>query len=278
MGTKIVLTGIILFHFIIFSHAEYRSNLYLFEQATLPLQFDFSEITDSTYIHVDSNIITSDVFISFYQFPGILSSPFGIYYYGNVDFYYKYGWWLDKDSIDIYKNRGDSIIRNLNIVAPQDGYTDTLEYPHDSLQSRLYIVKTSENQHALFILVANYYGGLDRQQFYWALQTDSCGIFQNNTLVKKGCDNKVSTRKYKIIQSPDSFIICSLLPYTSRLQVSVFDMRGKDVASFEQYGKNHIVIKNTKLSKGCYILKVQINKSVIDCRSIIIVSTLQGAR
>jgi hypothetical protein len=257
MGNRIVLTGVILFTFTAFSPAEYRSNLYLFEQATQPLKFDFSEITDSTYTHADSIIKTADLLLSYYTQPGILYSPGGIYYYGSIGFYYKYGWWFDKDSIDIYKNRGDSLIWDLNITAPQSGYTDTITFDRDSLPSRLYIVKTSENQHALFILVANYYGGLDRQQFYWALQTDGSGVFQKDTPVKPGSLKSISQRYCKVIQTANNITVYSLFPDTRLLQVSVFDMRGREVVRIDQYDKDHLVINNTKLSKGCFILKVQ---------------------
>ena len=253
--------------------AEYRSNLYLFVQSmyTPPIQFDFSEITDSSFEHHDSNIVQADVYVSIYTSPMFIASPYGVYCYGDVDFFYNEGWWLDPDSIAIYKEKGDSIIWGFNITAPQNGYQDTIRVPTlDSVKSRIFIVKTSEEQHALFILVAVYIGALERYQFYWALQTDSSGIFQEQSYNKFTLSKNGKNGLFRVTQTNTDIVVTSLIPKPSPGSLSLYNIKGKEVYSIDNNHSNKISINKSNLSKGCYILQVKTGRNFSDCYNIII--------
>ena len=87
---KLIFTSYLLISFLYPVNAEYRSSLYLFvyPNFTPPIQFDFSEITDTTYTHSDSNIVQADVLVNLYTFPNFITSQYGVYDYGKIDFYY----------------------------------------------------------------------------------------------------------------------------------------------------------------------------------------------
>ncbi len=264
---KVIVTSVIIFAAIHSLNAEYRSNLYLFEQTyyTPPEQFDFSEITDSTLHHYDSNVVSADVFISHGEKDTIFS-PYGVYCYGDINFYHINGWWFNTDSIEIYKNKGDSIIWEASIIAPQDGYTDTIIKP--SYNTLLFIVKTSENQHALFILVANYVGGLNREQYYWALQTDGSGIFQKETSLKHNKSSAHNKNVY-ITQTKNSIIVNSLTKPSVISNVKLFDMKGRVVYTCGRSTSNQLCISKSGLSGGCYFIKLYTDKKVVIHRVLI---------
>ena len=269
---KLIFTSYLLLSFLYAVNAEYRSNLYLFvyPNFTLPIQFDFSEITDSTYEHHDSSIVQADVFVNLYTFPNFITSPYGVYNYGKVDFYYlSQGWWMDQDSIVIYTAKGDTVIWDSNITAPQTGYKDTIEITAADtvLPKTVFIVKTSEGQHALFVLVAVYTGGLDRKQFYWVIQTDGSGVFQNQTFSKFKEKENLNTSQIGIIQTQNTVIINSL---SSKLSYSLYNIKGRNVSRYRNTNSDQIYIDKSNLPQGCYILKVKNDKKHAGCYNIVI--------
>lgn len=268
---RIIFTGYIISILLFSVNAEYRSNLYVFVYPTFtpPIQFDFSEITDTTYTHHDSNIVQADVLVNLYTFPNFITSQYGVYDYGKVDFYYlNPGWWMDQDSIAIYSAKGDTIIWGFNITAPQTGYQDTIDISADTvLQKRVFIVKTSEGQHALFVLVAEYTGGLDRKQFYWALQTDGSGVFQNQTYSKFKEKKTLNYGQIRIIQTQNCIIVNSL---SLKLSYSLYNIKGKEIGSYQNTNSNQIHIDKSNLSQGCYILQVKNDKKHAESYNIVI--------
>lgn len=272
---KTIFTSCIISILLFSVNAEYRSNLYLFvyPNFTLPIQFDFSEITDSTYEHHDSSIVQADVFVNLYTFPNFIASPYGVYNYGKVDFYYlSQGWWMDQDSIVIYTAKGDTVIWDSNITAPQTGYKDTIEITAADtvLPKTVFIVKTSEGQHALFVLVAVYTGGLDRKQFYWALQTDGSGIFQNQTFSKFKIEKNFNKEQIRIRQTHNKIVINSLFSNSSKLCYLLYDIKGKIVCSYRNNNSNRTSINKSKLPQGCYILQVKNDKKHAESYNIVI--------
>ena len=272
---KLIFTSYLLISFLYPVNAEYRSNLYLFvyPNFTPPIQFDFSEITDTTYTHSDSNIVQADVLVNLYTFPNFITSPYGVYDYGKVDFYYlNQGWWMDQDSIVIYTSKGDTVIWDSNITAPQTGYKDTIEITAADtvLPKRVFIVKTSEGQHALFVLVAEYTGGLDRKQFYWALQTDGSGVFQNQTFSKYK-EKKYNGKVIRIVQTQNKIIINSLFLKPLKLCYLLYDIKGKIACSYRNNNSNQVCIDKSNLPQGCYILQVKNDKKHAECYNIVII-------
>lgn len=61
----------------------------------------------------------------------------------------------------------DSILKKLELTAPENGYTDSVEE-----RSNVIFLKTAEGNNAVLIKVGEYRGGLDRITYYWAYQSD----------------------------------------------------------------------------------------------------------
>lgn len=242
-----ILVSLTLLNLVSFSHAEYRSNLYRFTLSNeVKVQFDFSEISDTTFSPSDDIIKDLDIYLldtkTFY-------SPYGIYDYGPVDFYYSNeACWYDKDTIAKYKNKGDSLIWNLNIKAPQSGYVDSIKVEWYNSPKRLLIVKTSESQHAILVVVAEYCGGINRVQYYWALQTDGSGKFQKDTPIT----TPLSIHKAKLLKltvTENNIVINNL---KSDGVIRLHDLRGRKLFEKQYTGADRVLFDISSFCAGVY--------------------------
>ncbi len=233
-------------------NAEYRSGLFLFEGIADSAVIDFSEITDSCSGNSDCPVIEPDVEIAFFPLPSHIKSQYGIIDYGVVDFHFnEMGWYMYPDSIEKFTSQGDSLIEALNVTAPQEGYTDSIQ---GEFRGHLYIMKTSESHYALLLPIAQYYGGINRYQFFWAYQTDSTGVFDPQTPIKIFY-NCIRKDRITIDQSQNHIIISSAsLPII--FNAMLYDMRGKVITRLGGGSSKRKGFFKIAVPDGIYILKI----------------------
>lgn len=72
----------------------------------------------------------------------------------------------------------DSMMKKMDLVAPENGYTDSL-----SAQKESFFIKTDDNNYALMFKIYEYYGGLDRVIYYWVYNSENGNELFKNDLI-----------------------------------------------------------------------------------------------